>query len=128
MTRDDLLSACAQLQDEVERQIDHHDIPSVEEKMVKLGTLMGLCANMHRWARKYTLQKQGLVVAAHKDSGMPASIMKMQIEAALAEELAVEKLVDRLGSALTHNVDALRTVISLHKQEMAANLMSGGGT
>jgi len=100
------------------------DITSVQNKLLSLTQVSGLCAESLSVATMLLEQSRLKVLDRIKNETYPASIMSKMIDAECANELGLVKYADRLNSAITHSIDGLRSVISLYKEEMANNIKS----
>ena len=97
------------------------DISDVKEKLFKLNALMGLSAETMASAKKMVNEKEIEVFAKMSDTMAP-SIASKFLAAHCKEENAVFVYADRLNSSIIHQIDSLRTIISLFKTEMESSL------
>jgi len=100
------------------------DINAVENKLLRLTQLMGLSAETMASAKKILGIKELHVLDSMEEGKTPTEINK-RLNASCYEENAILQYSDRLNSAIVHNCDALRSIISLRKEEMKAGI---GGT
>lgn len=97
------------------------DIESVKNKLLKLTQLMGLSAETKASAKKLLHMKERIVFEM-MDKKMPPSVQIRTLNAECYEEHAILEYSDRLNASLVHGIDGLRSVMSLHKQEMASGI------
>lgn len=97
------------------------DIDCVKNKLLKLTQLMGLSAETKASAKKLLNMKEKMIFEM-MDKKMPPSVQVRFLNSECFEENAILEYSDRLNAALTHSIDGLRSVMSLHKQEMASGI------
>lgn len=61
---------------------------------------------------------QSIVYNLGKQAGCPASVLKQLVESSCQRENLLVNTIERLNRAATHQLDWLRTVISMAKEEM----------
>lgn len=98
------------------------DIESVKGKLLKLTSLMGTSAEAQSSAKGLLNEKEIEVFSKMESKSMPPSIAKKYLDAHCKEENALYEYADRLNAAIVHQIDALRTVISLYKTELENSL------
>lgn len=96
------------------------DIESTKDKLLKLTSLMGLSAETMASAKKMVNEKEIEVFA--KMPEMAPSMASKYLNAHCKEENAVLTYADRLNASIVHQIDALRSVISLYKSELENSL------
>lgn len=99
------------------------DIEAQKNKMLKLTQLIGLSAECNASSKKFLLQKE-LEILSGLDEQLAPSIITKKINAGCYDEAAMLEYSDRLNSALIHTIDAIRSVLSLHKVELENSLKS----
>jgi hypothetical protein len=82
---------------------------------------MGLSAETKASAKKLLNLKERIVFEM-MDKKLPPSVQVRILNAECFEENAILEYSDRLNAGLVHNLDTLRSVISLYKQEMASGV------
>jgi hypothetical protein len=97
------------------------DIDSIKGKGSSLYGVIGLSAECKKNAKR-DLERGRLIALSSIKQEWPASIMSKAIDAHCADQLSDLEYADRLNAAVTHQLDYCRTLISLYKQEMAAEL------
>ena len=118
MTRDQILANLNDINAQISTEINHIIIGLVEEKLVKLSSLMGTSAECLRYAKLAVGKRQQVLMNTEKAAGMQPSVLKMWIEGEMAEEIAIYTFADRVNAAIVHCSDSLRTVISKYKEEL----------
>jgi hypothetical protein len=106
----------------LDQDVSEVDISDVKTKLSKLSALMGLSAEAIASAKKHLHEKELEVFAAGKVESMSPSIAKKYLEAKCKDEIAMYEYADRIGSAVTHCSESLRTIISLYKEEMKTSM------
>lgn len=99
------------------------DIDVQKNKMIALTQLIGLSAETKASAKKILLKKE-LDVLSGLDKDLSPSVAMKRLNAGCYEEAALLEYSDRLNSALIHTIDAIRSVLSLYKTEVANSLKS----
>ena len=61
---------------------------------------------------------QSIVYNLGKQAGFPASVLKQLVESSCQRENLLVNTIERLNRAATHQLDWLRTVVSMAKEEM----------
>ncbi len=105
----------------VDSDIIDVDIEAQKNKMIALTQLIGLSAETKASAKKILLKKE-VEVLSGLDNDLAPSIKIRRINSECYEEAALLEYSDRLNSALIHNIDAIRTIISLYKTELENSL------
>lgn len=98
-------------------------IEDINKKLMLLSQITGLSAECNATATKLLHKKELEVLKENKDDGLSPSVLNSLIKAECYEEIAILEYSDRLNSAITHSMEALRTVISLYKTEMQNSLI-----
>jgi len=99
------------------------DIESVNGKLLKLTQLTGLSAETKASAKKLLGGKE-LEVLREISPSLSPSIQVRMLNAECSDYNAILEYSDRLNAALTHSMEALRTVISLYKTELQNGLIT----
>lgn len=118
--KEDIIKSCNAIRESLDADIIDCDIVSVDNKLKKLSQLVGLSAEANASAKKFLLTKELEILKANKDTGYPPSVLNNLIKAECFEESALLEYADRLNSGLVHAMDALRSSISLYKQELSS--------
>lgn len=126
MTPDQLKTSIAKNLSSIRKILDTDvtgtDIESVVEKGKLLTQLSGTAAESKSQAVKLLKLKELEVLSKIKDSGLQPSIVSKMLDAECYEEHALFTYADRINASISHSVDYLRTVISLHKSEIENSL------
>lgn len=120
-TKQETINALSTIRSVIDADVSDCDIESVREKLLKLTSIMGLSAETMATVKKFLNDKE-IEVFAKMDLDMAPSIAKKFLDAHCKEENAMFTYADRLNSSIVHQIDALRTVISLHKSELENSL------
>ncbi len=88
---------------------------------MRLTQLIGLSSEAKASARKFLHIKEREVLYS-MDKKLQPSIQIKILNADCFEEAAMLEYADRLNSAIVHNIDALRSVLSLYKTELENSL------
>lgn len=91
------------------------DILMQQNKLLELTRLMGLSAECKAEAQRELHLKELQVFPTLSGS---ANIIMAQLKGHCASEIENLVYADRLNAALTHSIDAIRSVISLYKTEL----------
>ena len=106
------------LRSEMDKSVSSDDTVGMVDKLEKLVSLVGLSAECVAASEK-ELKKKNLIVLLESDGlNLSPSVLIKYMDAQCADELAVYKYAERLNAGLSHAMDGLRTIISLHKEEM----------
>ena len=98
----------------IELEVTQDDLQGLQGKLLRCVTLFSLSSEMCARAT-VDLRNAELIVLKEFGAGTGASAM---IKARTGEEQGRLELADRLNAGLTHSIEALRTMISLKKDEM----------
>jgi hypothetical protein len=79
--------------------------------MSRSAQIVAECEIMYDW-------KKGEIAETHINTDQSWNIVKQQIEAGAGEEKRLYRLAERLNVAITHSLDAVRTLVSYEKQEL----------
>lgn len=97
-------------------------IEDIQNKCLCLTQLMGLSAEATASAKKLLGEKEiEVFVTKNLDKLPPSNAMKL-LKSYCSQEIATLEYSERLGSALVHTIDALRSTMSLYKTEMQNGL------
>ena len=98
------------------------DIQSVVNKGIELSQLIGLSAECKAEARRNMENSRLAAIKALSGQKLtPAVVLKMS-EASCADQVAQLEYADRINAGLVHQLDYLRSVISLYKQELVSTI------
>lgn len=93
-------------------------IEDVQAKLINLTQMLGLSAETKASAKKMLGDKEiEIFITKDLDKLSPSKAMKL-LNSYCAAEIATLEYADRLNSGIIHTIDALRSVISLHKTEL----------
>ena len=93
-------------------------IEDVQAKLINLTQMLGLSAETKASAKRILGDKEiEIFHTKDLDKLSPAKAIKL-LNAYCAAEIATLEYADRLNSGIIHTIDALRSVISLHKTEL----------
>lgn len=119
MTLKEKLSSIRSL---IDTEVKRDNIDAVVEQGSKLSNMMGLSAECKAEARKeFENAKLAAIIQLENKKYTPSVLLKIA-EAMCADELEQYEYADRLNAGITHQLDFLRSVISLHKEELNASL------
>ena len=120
--KNDLTGKLNCIKELIEFPISKDNPDEVQEKLIKLTAISALSAETVSEAKKELCEKQVEVITEYRESKLPASIFKMFMDGKCATELANFTFADRLNAAITHSIDGLRSIISLHNTEIKNSL------
>lgn len=118
MTSEEILINCNRIKGELESQVETSNIESVMDKLNNLTGLSGLSAELVANTKQLILQRQKPAILLAQKSNVSASMQKAFVESECAEEMMLYTYAERLNAAITHSLDALRTIVSMRKSEM----------
>lgn len=118
MTSDEIQSYCKSIKAELERQVETSEIESVMDKLNNLSSFSGLSAELVAESKQLVLERQKPAILLAQKSGVSASMQKAFVESECAEEMMLYTFAERLNAAITHSLDALRTIVSMRKSEL----------
>ena len=120
MNRKEIEANCEAIKLVLERHLtNEEDMKEVKAKLMDLQVLLSLSAETMRGAKELLAETQRAYMKPLKLSEYSPNTLKLMIETAIGEESALYLYCDRLNAAITHSLDALRTVISLYKTEVS---------
>jgi hypothetical protein len=93
------------------------DIESVVNHGKELASMIGLSAECKSEAKR-NLENARLIALKMPSKGVPPSILSKMIDASCADQIAQFEYADRLNAGITHSLDFIRSVMSLHKIEL----------
>jgi hypothetical protein len=99
-------------------EVSQDDLSGLEGKLLKLTSLVGLAAELKARAQTDLRRRELFAFAKYKSQNLQPSILNTVIKGEAAEEYGKLELADRLCAGLAHSMDAIRTIISLRKEEM----------
>lgn len=101
------------------------DVPTKElalESLVAhaqdLAAMIGLSAEVKADCRRNLENGRAIALKMHMDKKVTPSILLKLADGACADELAQYEYADRLNAGITHQLDLIRSVISLRKTEL----------
>lgn len=118
MNQPDILLHCTRIKTELEREVNTLSIDQVMDKMNKLTAFSGLSAELVAEAKQLILHRQKPAILNAIKADIAASMQKAFVESECAEEMMLYTYAERLNAAITHSLDALRTIVSMRKAEM----------
>lgn len=98
------------------------DIETVVEQGKKLSSIMGLSAECMAAAQKHLQNARLKAIKSLEGKNCPPSVLLKMADGECGIELATYDYSDRLNAAIVHQLDFIRTVISLHKSELENSL------
>lgn len=93
------------------------DIESVINKGKELSQMIGLSAECKAAARKELENAKLAAIITIEKKGYTPSVLLKIAEAMCADEVEQFEYADRLNAGIVHQIEFLRSVISLHKTE-----------
>jgi len=105
----------------IDKEVNDQAITIIQRKMLKCESLMGLAAECIKQSRQELLLKQ-MQVLSELPKGMGSNDKKLYINTACHEQDAQYTYADQIYSALKVSIDALRTTISLYKEELSKGM------
>lgn len=116
------------LRDKLIKIRDLLDVPTKElaiESLVQhgqdLSAMIGLSAECKSEARRNLENARLIAIKMHMDKKVTPSILSKMVDGACAEEIAQFEYADRLNAGITHSLDYIRSVLSLHKTELTVS-------
>lgn len=89
----------------------------------RLASMIGLSAECKSEARRNLENSRLIAIKMHSDpKKITPSILSKMIDGACADEIAQYEYADRLNAGITHKLEFLRSVISLHKTEVQISM------
>ena len=107
---------------EIDKTVSADDTVGMVEKLEKLVSLVGLSAECVAASEKELKKKNLISIIENKGNNYSPSVLIKIMDAECADQIAVWKYADRLNAGLSHAMDGLRTIISLHKEEMSRSV------
>ena len=95
------------------------DIEAVKNKGLELSQNIGLSGECKAEARK-NLENARLAALKALEGKISPSVLLKMAEASCADQVAMYEYADRINAGITHQLDYLRSVLSLHKEERKA--------
>ena len=120
--KNDLTGKLNCIKELIEFPISRENPDEVQEKLIKLTAISALSAETVSEANRELKEKQVEIIIMFGKSDLPASILKIFIDGKCANEFAMFTFADRLNAAITHSIDGLRSIISLHNTEIKNSL------
>jgi len=106
------------IQTVIEEPVSKEDIGFAVEKGLKLTELSGLAAECEANAKRLADLKLAECLTKTSEMNLPATIITKISQGQAAEEFALYEYAVRINRFISHNLDFIRSVISLHKEEM----------
>jgi len=119
--KEETIAALNAIRKAVDSDVIDADEQNIQNKILGLTQLMGLSAEAKATAKKLIHIKEREVMYT-MDKKLQPSIQIRILAAECFEEAALFEYADRLNSALVHNIDGLRSVLSYRKSEMENSL------
>lgn len=110
------------IRDVIDLDVNMDVVDSVVFKLHKCLLLVGLSAEIKARAIKDLHDARLVAYAKYKAENLQPSMFKIVIDGETSGEQAKLELADRLNAGLVHEIDGLRTIISLRKDEMNNSL------
>ncbi len=98
------------------------EMSSVLEHGKRLSALMGLSSECMAAAQKKVHFARLAAIQRLSDKNYPPRVLLKVADAEIGVELATYEYADRLNASLTHQLDYIRTLVSLHKTELENSL------
>lgn len=118
MTSEEILNHCKGIKAELESEVQTLSIEQVMNKLNNLTSLSGLSAELVAETKQLILHRQKPAILLAQKTGVSASMQKAFVESECAEEMMLYTYAERLNAAITHSLDALRTIVSMRKSEL----------
>lgn len=101
------------------------DIESVVNHGKELASMIGLSAECKSEARRNleNARLSSLKILSGDKKVTPSILLKMA-DGACADQVAQYEYADRLNAGITHQLDFIRSVLSLHKTELETSMKS----
>lgn len=87
-----------------------------------LAAMIGLSAEVKADTRRNLENGRAIALKMHMDKKVTPSILLKLADGACADELAQYEYADRLNAGITHQLDLIRSVISLRKTELETSM------
>lgn len=111
------------IREALDLEVTHEDTEGLQGKLLRLTNLVGLAAELKARAKADLKRAELIAYASHKSEKLQPTVFKVVIEGECADEYGKLELSDRLCAGIAHSMDAIRTIISLRKEEMKTNLL-----
>lgn len=99
-------------------------IPSLVAHGQDLAAMIGLSAEVKSEARRNLENTRLAALKGLNDNKVATSIIMKMADGACADQHAQLEYADRLNAGIVHQLDFIRTVISLHKTELETSMKS----
>lgn len=106
------------IQGVIEEPVSKEDIGHAIEKGLKLTELSGLAAECESNAKRIADVKLGKCLLENSKLNLTSSIITKISQGESAEEFALYEYAVRINRFISHSLDFIRSVISLHKEEL----------
>ncbi len=119
MKSDKLDKEIQQIQDYI-NEIIFKDPITIQERLLKLSQYIGWVAELKSQATEQLEESTGKVTVEilKREEKQSWSLLNNIIKAKVAKENKRVVQLDRIGSAITHQIDALRSILSFQKEEL----------
>lgn len=118
----EIQKACSLMRKVLDREVVSGDIEAINQKLLDLTMLEGLSSETIARAKKVLHFKELTVLNEMIGQSMAPSVQTQSLKSKCYEELALVAYTDRLNAGIHHSQDALRTIISLYKEEMRGSM------
>lgn len=118
----DLRDNCKAIKKELDFPVNHGDIVSVQDKLIRLTCIASLSAECMATAKKELLVAQLDAIKSSNDLKLTPTIQSKLVDGMCSNQHEMYVLCDRQNAAITHTQDSLRSIISLYKTELQNNL------
>lgn len=106
----------------IDMEVNQDVTDSIVDKLHTCLMVVGTSAALKARAVKDLNDARLIAYAKHKNEGLAPTVLKIVIDGETSQELADLEYADRLNAGLVHEIDGLRTIISLRKDEMNNSL------
>lgn len=118
MTTQEIENNCKKIREDMDLEVPNSDIDGMVGKLGRLSSLIGLSSECMRFAKQNLLLKQMEILKVNKNTGLSPSVLSKTIDSESWSEHGLYEYCDRINAGLVHTIEALRSIISLHKSEM----------
>lgn len=101
------------------------DIESVVNHGKELASMIGLSAECKAEAKRNLERARLIAIKSRMNEGIGPSLLLRMADATCHDELYQFEYADRLNAGITHQLDFIRSVISLHKMELETSMKQG---
>ena len=121
---EDIKSNCQSIRNVLDRPVSNDDISGVTDKLIDLVEIAGLASRTEAVAKMIYEQEYSDVLSLLAQDPEMAKLGSTTLgkiaggKKIVSEYLAAAKYSERLGRNISHSMDALRSIISLQKEEL----------